>query len=96
MSRSYKKHPFIKDQSYRKSGKKYANRKVRRSKDTLQHRDYKKQYCSWEISDYISYMSEDELVAEFCKSRKTKDHWMNKFSTLDEALSWWKKEYLGK
>lgn len=96
MSRSYKKNPFIKDQSYRKAGKRFANKRVRRLYDTLQHRDYKKQYCSWGIHDYISYMSKDELISEFWKSRKVKDHWMNKFNTLEEALSWWRKEYLRK
>ena len=97
MSRSYKKHPYLKESSkHTKYGKKFANRKVRNSDDTLQHRDYKKQYCSWEISDYKFYMSKQEIIDEFFASRNEEYHWMKKFKTLKEALTWWKKTYLRK
>ena len=97
MSRSYKKHPYLKESSqHTKYGKKFANRTVRNSDDTLQHRDYKKQYCSWEISDYKFYMTKQEVIDGFFASRNEEYHWMKKFKTLKEALTWWKKTYLRK
>lgn len=53
MSRSYKKTPYCglpKDKEY----KRYANRRLRRKKLTsdLQHKSYRKDFCSWEICDY--------------------------------------------
>lgn len=97
MSRSYKKHPYLKESSpHTKHGKRFANKRVRNSDDTLQHRDYKKQYCSWEISDYKFYMSKQEVIDEFFASRDEEYHWMKKFKTLKEALTWWKKTYLRK
>ena len=97
MSRSYKKHPCIKESSpHTKYGKKFANRKVRKSEETLQHKDYKKQYCSWEISDYRFYMTRKEVISEFFASRAKEYHWMKQFATLKEALTWWKKTYLRK
>ena len=97
MSKSYKKHPYLKESSqHTKYGKKFANRKVRKSEETLQHKDYKKQYCSWEISEYKFYMSEQEVINEFFASRNEEYHWMKKFKTLKEALTWWKKTDLRK
>lgn len=52
MSRSYKKTPRsgdTKDKFY----KNYANRKLRRNKfHNLQHSNYKKNFCSYDICDY--------------------------------------------
>ena len=53
MSRSYKKYPFCKCENSCKSGKKFANRKVRRHKKEISNgRSYKKLYESWDICDY--------------------------------------------
>ena len=49
MSRSYKKHPRVKD-SANKFMKKYANKKVRRTKDIPSGKAYKKVFESWDIS----------------------------------------------
>ena len=52
MSRSYKKTPRSGDKKD-KFFKNYANRKLRRDKfNNLQHKNYKKNFCSWEICDY--------------------------------------------
>lgn len=53
MSRSYKKTPRCGDTKDRYM-KRYANRKLRKLplEDTLQHKQYKKNFCSWEICDY--------------------------------------------
>ena len=50
MSRSYKKTPNTSIKS--KWHKRQAAKKTRRSKDTLQNKQYRKQYNSWDIYDY--------------------------------------------
>lgn len=56
MSRSYRKHTFVQDQGRKKSGKKFANRRVRRKMNdtefTCSPGGYKKLYESWDIADY--------------------------------------------
>ena len=49
--------------------KKYANRKLRRKKLThdLQHKSYRKDFCSWEICDY--YTIETKNFEEYYESR---------------------------
>ena len=53
MSRSYKKTPRSGDKK-NKFLKKYANRKYRKLplEDTVQHKSYKKTFCSYDICDY--------------------------------------------
>ncbi len=68
MSRSYKHTPYCglkKDKFF----KNYANRKLRHRKldHDLQHRSYKKDFCSWEICDY--YEIETKNFEEYYKSR---------------------------
>ena len=55
MSRSYKKTPRGGD-TKDKFFKRYANRRLRRRKldIDLQHKSYKKDFCSWNICDYES------------------------------------------
>ena len=50
MSRSYKKYPCIKDCS--KHGKRFANKRVRRTKDIPDGKAYRKVYNPWDISDW--------------------------------------------
>lgn len=56
MSHSYRKHTILQDNSHKKFGKKFANRKVRRaindSDVSYSPSSYKKFYESWNISDY--------------------------------------------
>ena len=54
MSRSYKHTPRSGDTKNR-CMKRYANRKYRRDKnydETLQHKQYRKHFCSYDICDY--------------------------------------------
>ena len=54
MSRSYKKTPRSGDQKDREM-KRAANRKFRRNKnfdETLNHKQYRKYFCSYDICDY--------------------------------------------
>ena len=59
MSRS-KKAPFITDQSggCTKKVKRIATRKVRKTKDVANGAAYKKESCSWDISDFSFYCPE--------------------------------------
>lgn len=53
MSRSYKKHPVCKDpNSQKRYWKQAANRRIRRRKEILNYRSYRKAFCSWLINDY--------------------------------------------
>lgn len=51
MSRSYKKTPRCGDQKD-KIYKRISNKKVRKCKDTLNNKSYKKLFCSYDICDY--------------------------------------------
>ena len=57
MSRSYKKTPVCKDgNASKKSGKKMANRKIRKAADLGGKSNlYKKEFESWDIRDYRIY-----------------------------------------
>lgn len=61
MSRSFKKHPIIKDNGKsKKKGKKIANRKVRRSKlSGRKSKNYKKYYESWNVYDFRFYRDKE-------------------------------------
>lgn len=99
MSRSYKKNPYSKDGSFRrgKSGKFWANKKVRNSKDSLQHGDFKKLFCSWQINDYISRYTEDELKQEWDSAENKQGYTLrDQFDTFEDALKWWRKYYKNK
>jgi hypothetical protein len=56
MSRSYKKHPVIKDtsgSSYRKFAKNYSNRIIRKTEDVANGKSYRKIYETYNINDWI-------------------------------------------
>lgn len=62
MSRSYRKQPVCKD--HNRGMKQIANRKVRRALNrdldlVLQHRSYRKYFCSYDICDYCSLIDRD-------------------------------------
>lgn len=55
MSRSYKKHPVYTDgRNGQKKSKRYANKKVRHSKNVPNGKYYKRYFCSYDIHDYVS------------------------------------------
>jgi hypothetical protein len=56
VSRSYKKHPCIKDTGrYTYQDKRNANKSVRHTKDIPNGGKYKQCFCSWDIADWVSY-----------------------------------------
>ena len=55
MSRSYKHYPCVKDKSCSRSGKKFANRSIRRMKNVPNGGGYKKLKESYDICDWAFY-----------------------------------------
>jgi hypothetical protein len=95
MSRSYKKSPVFKDR--RKSGKRFANKSVRKySKKIQSGRAYKKIFCSYNISDYSFRTTWEERTRDLEAAGKAylhgigQDNPMNK-KTFDK--NWWRKFY---
>lgn len=64
MSRSFKHYPFCKDRESCKWGKRYANKKVRRTKEIPNGKSYKKLVNSWDfIYDYSNSETWEEYKA---------------------------------
>lgn len=96
MSRSYKKTPIVKDRN--KGQKALANRTVRRKlKDSdygmANGKSYKKEYESWNISDYYFMMTEEEAKQEWEESSKKYKWFREEYPTLESYMKWWKKTY---
>ena len=94
MSRSYKKHPIVKESarrvSHRFKGKTLASRAVRRNEIPNGKSGYKKVYCSWNVHEYAFYESEYEVRKEW----DSKDSYLHKhYKTYKQALQDWKKNY---
>lgn len=89
MSRSYKKHSFCKDSSTKKM-KKYANKKVRHTKDIPNGKAYRKVFPSWDISDWNWYWSKLDAIKKY-QSRGPQDKYLDDFETLEKYLLYWEK-----
>lgn len=103
MSRSYKKFPFVKDRESCKWGKRYCNKKVRKTKDVPNGKAYRKVVSSWDyIYDYCHYEPKENVVRGWESAQKAKaqgvDAWFYWYDqdTLEDALVQWKKWYLNK
>ena len=95
MSRSYKKAPVYTDYSRKttKYWKRQANHKVRRSKDVLNNKSYRKAYNSWRIHDYMTYWTKVDAIAWYEK-HKDKSWWFKDAQTLDEYLNrYWEHDF---
>ena len=95
MSRSRKKVPIFKDQSTRKFGKKQANKAVRRQKEeTFKGKEYKKVYCSWNISDYICYYSKEQAIHDWYAEENLPAYQQRlhkRYKTLEDWIKQWRK-----
>lgn len=66
MSKSYKKTPIVKDHGTGNSGKRFANKSVRRYADIIPNgKGYKKIFCSYDIHDYVSRYTYEEHKQKF-------------------------------
>ena len=86
MSRSYKKHPFVKDPA-NKFMKRYANKKVRRTPNIPNGKAYKKVFESWDISDWRWWWNEQNAIDDYYNDLWCKDE----YETLEEYLIYWEK-----
>lgn len=86
MSRSYKKHPRVKDPA-NKNAKRFANKKVRKTDNIPSGGGYKKIYCSWEISDYCWIWTKKQAIQDWEKEKG----YSTRFETLEEWLDYWEK-----
>lgn len=102
MSKSYKKHPVIKDNGgSKKVSKNLANRRLRaRNKKGVEIGDggsYKKHYEQWDIADYTCRWSKEDAIAFYNDPNVIGGNWAReRFDTLEDFLAYWKKEMLGK
>lgn len=89
MSRSYKKYPIVKDPA-NKGMKRFANKKVRHTKDIPNGKAYKKVFESWEISDYCWIWTREEAINNY--KQASANSWIRKhFKTLEDYLKYWEK-----
>ena len=94
MSRSYRKEPIVTDSTMAKSGKKFANKKVRRTDfDELPTKGsgYKKVYEQYEIRDYKFFWTWEEILQDY---RNDPDKYS--FETEKELYAYWYKTYKAK
>lgn len=98
MSRSYRKNPILKARGYGGKGKKYANRKVRRSKDVPNGKAYKKFYPQYDVVDQWYYLSLNDCIRRWYRYEKQgKLHWwLRNEISLEEEIIWWYKTFYWK
>lgn len=96
MSRSFKKSPINKDRNS-KSGKRFASRAVRRASDVPNGKQFRKVYCSWDISDWRfrgrSYTVEEFRRAWFNPDNRELDGLKNSFNNWKDAYRFWLRGY---
>ena len=93
MSRSYKKHPVCTAPNGQKRyWKQAANRRIRRRKDVLNHRSYRKAFCSWMITEYrwhTTLLAWRQLWTDSIGVRESYPVWEN----WEQARLCWRKDY---
>ena len=93
MSRSYRKHPILKDNGKSaKAMKKCANRKVRRTDfDDLPQKGskFKRYFPQYDIHDYVCYWSWKEAKRQWETSSIS--WYKDRFPTLKEFFAYWVK-----
>ena len=91
MSRSYKKNPFTTDQRNKRIGKRFANKRVRKSafEDALQGKsaDYKKLYEQYDICDYRWRWSKEDAIKDYYENERLQQL----YPTLELFLEYWAK-----
>lgn len=89
MSRSYKKHPRVKDPA-NKFMKRYANKKVRHTLDIPNGKAYKKVFESYDISDWCWIWTKEEAIQNWENAKP--NSWIREhYETLEKYLIYWEK-----
>lgn len=107
MSRSYRKHPIVRDRCNTKYSKRLANRAVRNYlknvDNEIRGKSYRKVFDSWQIHDYRFYKSKRQLIhmyesdlAEYYTKGYTYGITRNGKPRLKDYLRWWYKTYYKK
>ena len=84
MSRSFKHTPIIKDDTCKKFGKKYANKKVRKE-DVIDGNSYRKLYEQYNICDYsfgLYGCRKEDGIPVYYRGRKM---------SYNEIMEYWRK-----
>lgn len=89
MSRSFKKGNWVKDPN-NKYMKRFANKKVRNSKDVPSGKAYKKVFSSYDISDYKWMWTKKDAIYEYYNGLHSQ-YLKDRFATLEEYLKYWEK-----
>ena len=89
MSRSFKKSNWVKDPN-NKYMKRFANKKVRNSKDVPSGKAYKKVFSSYDISDYKWMWTKKDAIYEYYNGLHSQ-YLRDRFATLEEYLKYWEK-----
>ena len=94
MSRSFKHSEFVKDKAD-KYMKRYANKKVRHTKNIPSGGAYKKVFCSYDISDYRYLWTRKEAIRIYNMAKAKQiygySYIVEHFNTLEEYLKYWEK-----
>lgn len=103
MSRSFKKHPFVTDNGDTKKNKQIANRKFRRTAQSVRNMDeficaaksiHKKHSESWDIRDYAWRMTKQEAIDWY--NTQATEYVLKHYPTLDKWLNYWAKCHVRK
>ena len=93
MSRSYKKHPYCSDYwTYKKFAKRNSNKKVRKTKDIANGKEYKKYFDTWFVSDGTSYCTKREAKRWYLLDKYFDKRNFLKYKSEDDYLRkvWYK------
>ncbi len=96
MSRSYKRTPVCQDGYGTKSlqwYKRYANKKVRRTKEIAKGKAYRKVYETWIFRDYAFRKTLSQYKNEIMNNLK---YHMMVYGSIDKSPSWFRREYYDK
>ena len=91
MSRSYKKHSYCTDHHLHNTMKRYANKKVRKTKGSFHGNEYKKLFCSYDICDY-KFRETEQMAIEWWELHEV-EGW---YSTFEDFMKHWAKYYYRK
>ena len=86
MSRSEKKTPIIKYGGYRKKGKHWANKRVRRNYSISNGNNYRKLYEKYDIHDNINNLYKGNRVDGIPIM-----YWSDRVMTINEIMGYWRK-----
>lgn len=93
MSRSYKKHPYVKYNKHLRWGKKRLHKKIRRTEDIPNGNVYRKYFERW----YTIYDGKDiERYQEILLGWNNQEEWTQFYKSFQEVYKEWITTWKGK